>query len=162
MYGIFSKKYFSCLKYFEGNFLGYWIEIFGHWKIVFGSIASYLYYFPLSVSYWYGNLYQPIPITIPIRHFPYRQNQYIGQYRYRNCIGRTLSVIVLTLTIGYSNRNQNPLRVDHSDTSRTYPGLWGICNPLTKAIPIHNCPSTLSESQTTQCIRIEKSVQQMN
>ena len=73
---------------FEGKFLGYWIEIFGYWKIVFGSIASYLYYFPLSVSYRYGNLYRPIPITIPIRHFPYRQNRYIGRYRY--CIGRTL------------------------------------------------------------------------
>ena len=81
---------------FEGKFLGYWIEIFGYWKIVFGSIASYFYYFPLSVSYRYGNLYRPIPITIPIRHFPYRQNRYIcryryiGRYRYRNCIGRTL------------------------------------------------------------------------
>ena len=85
---------------FEGNFLRYWIEIFGHWKIVFGSIASYFYYFPLSVSYRYGNLYRPIPITIPIRHFPYRQNRYIcryryiGRYRYRNCIGRTLSISV--------------------------------------------------------------------
>ena len=81
---------------FEGKFLGYWIEIFGYWKIVFGSIASYFYYFPLSVSYRYGNLYRPIPITIPIRHFPYWQNRYIcrdryiGRYRYRNCIGRTL------------------------------------------------------------------------
>ena len=85
---------------FEGKFLGYWIEIFGHWKIVFGSIASYFYYFPLSVSYRYGNLYRPIPITIPIRHFPYRQNRYIcryryiGRYRYRNCIGRTLAYTV--------------------------------------------------------------------
>ena len=81
---------------FERKFLGYWIEIFGYWKIVFGSIASYFYYFPLSVSYRYGNLYRPIPITIPIRHFPYRQNRYIcryryiGRYRYRNCIGRSL------------------------------------------------------------------------
>ena len=79
---------------FEGKFLGYWIEIFGYWKIVFGSIASYFYYFPLSVSYRYGNLYRPIPITIPIRHFPYRQNRYIGRYRYRNCIGRTLLHVV--------------------------------------------------------------------
>ena len=82
---------------FEGKFLGYWIEIFEHWKNVFCSIASYFYYFPLSVSYRYGNLYLPIPITIPIRHFTYRQNRnicryrYIGRYRYRNCISGTLA-----------------------------------------------------------------------
>ena len=73
---------------FEGKSLGYWIEIFGYWIMVFGSIASYFYYFPLLVSYWYGNLYRLI--TIPIRHFPYWQNRYICHYRYRNCIGRTL------------------------------------------------------------------------
>ena len=41
----------------------------GHFWNYFLSIASYYYYFSLSVSYWYGNLYRPIPI--PIRHFPY-------------------------------------------------------------------------------------------
>ena len=49
----FPKNIFHLLNTynFEGNFLGYWIEFFRHWKIVFGSIASYFYYFLLSVSY---------------------------------------------------------------------------------------------------------------
>ena len=90
---------------FEGKFLGYWIEIFGHWKIVFCSIASYFYYFPLSVSNQYENLYRPIPIPILIRHFTYRQNRYICRYRYRNCIGRTLSR-VLSRTILHAQIEQ--------------------------------------------------------
>ena len=61
----------------------------GHSKILFGSIASYSYHFPLSVSNWYRNLYRPI--LIPIRHFPYQQKRYIGRYRY--CIGRTLTLM---------------------------------------------------------------------
>ena len=39
----------------------------GHFWNYFLSIASYYYYFSLSVSYRYGNLYRPIPI----RHFPF-------------------------------------------------------------------------------------------
>ena len=50
-----------------------------------------LSFFTISVKNRYRNLYRPIPITI--RHFPYRQNQYIG--RYRNCIGRTLIIIII-------------------------------------------------------------------
>ena len=73
----------------------------GHSKILFGSIASYSYHFPLSVSNWYGNLHQLI--MIPIRHFTYRQNRYIC--RYRNCIGRTLSR-VLSRTILHAQIEQ--------------------------------------------------------
>ena len=62
---------------FEENFLGYCIEIFGDWKIVFGSIASYFYYFPLLVKSVLADtdktfplsvkpIYLPIPIYRPI------------------------------------------------------------------------------------------------
>ena len=64
-----------------------------------------LSFFTISVKNRYRNLYRPIPITIPIRHFQYRQNRYIGRYRYisryryRNCIGRTLGLMIFDICI---------------------------------------------------------------
>ena len=69
---------------FEGKFLGYWIEIFGHWKIVFSSIASYFYYFLLLVSYLWksvlANTYNDTDKTFPLS--ANGRYWYIGRYSY--------------------------------------------------------------------------------
>ena len=83
---ILNKKSQNLYKKFKKNTYQYII----YFKLIYYiNILSILSFFTISVANRYRNLYRPILITIPIRHFPYRQNRYIG--RYRNCIGRTLS-----------------------------------------------------------------------
>ena len=97
---LFISQYLWLSRYhFERKILGSWIAIWDISKIIFGSIVTYYYCFSISISYRYGNLYR----LIPIRHFPYRQNRYIGQYwyigRYRYFIGHTLKYLTRTRNI---------------------------------------------------------------
>ena len=90
----------------KGNYQDIELKFLDIEKIAFGSIASYFYYFPLSVSYRYGNLYRLIPIMIPIRHFSYQQYQSANQYWiirlfYNQIIQRTIRHLISDLHIYY-------------------------------------------------------------
>ena len=62
-----------------------------------------------------NNLYRPIPIIIPIRHFPYRQNRYIG--RYQNCISCTLTISMMPV---FHWNNENKKIFESSNLLRPY------------------------------------------